>query len=116
MGTRNHNLDNVTLDDCVITLNPDRVADIPSLEIDVDKCKKVLVKQIYSDFEYTGVLHWDPFMFYKFIGVYDWVLTYCPNKRVVHLAKYGKNDRVRFKNFWRAYMILGKICEKRLDR
>lgn len=113
MGTRNRDLDNVTLDDCVITLNPDRVADIPSLEDDVDECKKNAMKLVYESIELTGTVYLDPFLFYKLMGVYDWVLTYCPNKRVVHLVKYGKNDRVRFKNFWRAYMILGDICKKR---
>lgn len=113
MGTNNHFLDNVSLDDCVITLNPDGIADIPSLEIDVDECKKNAMKLVYESIELTGTVHLDTFLFYKLMGVYDWVLTYCPNKRVVHLAKYGKTTRVRFKNFWRAYCILGNICEKR---
>lgn len=44
----------------------------------------------------------------KLCGVWDWVMTYCPNKRVVHLAKYGRTTRVRHKNFRRACRLLEK--------
>lgn len=44
----------------------------------------------------------DRMMFHKIIGSYDWIINKCPNRRVVHLIKYGKNKRVRNKNFNRA--------------
>lgn len=40
------------------------------------------------------------------IGLRDIILSCCPNKRVVHLAKYGKKKRTRKKNLHRAIKIL----------
>lgn len=44
----------------------------------------------------------------KLTGIYDYVLEICSNKKVVHLAKYAKKDRVRTKNFNRAMKIIAK--------
>lgn len=44
----------------------------------------------------------------KLTGIYDYVLEMCSNKKVVHLAKYAKKDRVRTKNFNRAMKIIAK--------
>lgn len=51
--------------------------------------------------------------FYKVIGLYDWVIENCPNKRVVHLMKYGKNDKVKMKNFRRGIRIIEKVLAER---
>jgi hypothetical protein len=51
----------------------------------------------------------DNVMLYKLLGLWDWVLTYCPDRRVVHLAKYAKKPRVRRKNFSHAVRLLGKL-------
>lgn len=40
------------------------------------------------------------------LGVRDSVLDLCPNKKVVHLAKHGRNKKIRKKNFHRAIRIL----------
>lgn len=50
----------------------------------------------------------DFWSFIELIGLWDWVMKYCPNKRVVHLAKYGRTIRVRHKNFRRACRLLEK--------
>lgn len=47
--------------------------------------------------------------FYKFIGLYDWAIENCPNKRVVHLMRYGKNNKVKMKNFRRSLRIIEKV-------
>lgn len=47
--------------------------------------------------------------FYKFIGLYDWSIENCPNKRVVHLMRYGKNNKVKMKNFRRSLRIVEKV-------
>ena len=52
--------------------------------------------------------HFNWYLYLKLIGVYDWVLNNCPNKRVVHLARFGRTQRVRNKNFRRAWDSLGK--------
>lgn len=44
----------------------------------------------------------------KLLGVYDSVISTCPNKKVVHLVLYGKNKKIRKKNFHRAIKILEK--------
>ena len=46
---------------------------------------------------------------YKFIGLYDWAIENCPNKRVVHLMRYGKNNKVKMKNFRRSLRIVEKV-------
>ena len=51
--------------------------------------------------------------FYKFTGLYDWVCNNCPNRRVVHLIKYGKTSRVQQKNFKRALRIIGRILDSK---
>lgn len=47
----------------------------------------------------------------KLFGIYNYCLVMCPNKRVVHLMKYGKNERTRYKNTKRAMRILERINE-----
>ena len=42
------------------------------------------------------------------LGIRDSVLHLCPNKKVVHLVLYGKNKKIRKKNFHRAIKILEK--------
>jgi hypothetical protein len=49
--------------------------------------------------------------FYKLTGLYDWVCNNCPNRKVVHLIKYGKTGRIQKKNFKRAIRIIVNILE-----
>ena len=49
----------------------------------------------------------DQLTMYKLMGIYDWVCKYCPNRKLVHLMKYGKNYRVKIKNFYRALRSMG---------
>ena len=44
----------------------------------------------------------------KLFGIWQWVYDLCPNRRVIHLAQYGKNKRVKIKNFKRACRITAK--------
>ena len=53
--------------------------------------------------------------FYKFIGLYDWAIENCPNKRVVHLMKCGKNDKIKMKNFRRSLWIIEKVLEEGVE-
>lgn len=41
-----------------------------------------------------------------------WVYTICPNNRVKHLMLNGKTQRVRFKNYQRAFDIVYKAFRK----
>ena len=40
------------------------------------------------------------------LGIRDSVLDLCPNKKVIHLARHGRNKKIRKKNFNRAFRIL----------
>lgn len=44
----------------------------------------------------------------RICGMWDWVIENCPNKRVVHLIRYGKDAKVRWKNFQRGMHIIAK--------
>jgi hypothetical protein len=46
---------------------------------------------------------------FKVCGLWDWVITNCPNKRVVYLMQHG-SYRTRNKNWHRAIAIIGKMC------
>lgn len=43
------------------------------------------------------------------LGIRDSVLDLCPNKKVVHLARHGRNKKIRNKNFNRAFRILEEL-------
>lgn len=51
-------------------------------------------------------------MLLKVSGIWDWVIDNCSNRRVVHLIKHGRNNRVKMKNWNRAVRIIGKILEQ----
>lgn len=44
----------------------------------------------------------------KISGALDWLIEHCPNRRVTHLMKHGKNDNVRYKNAKRAAKLIAK--------
>lgn len=60
----------------------------------------------------SGTISLNMWQLYNAIGYIQWLKDNCPNKRVIHLIKHGKNKRVRWKNFIRA----GRIVERRLKR
>lgn len=90
---------------------------VPELNLTVDDADDIesLYKYdcIYNnDASISSECKVDRMMLYKICGVYNFVIKYCPNRRVAHLIKYGKNERVRIKNFNRALMILNKMIYK----
>lgn len=64
--------------------------------------KENITYRLTDPMEFTCTIHWDRVMFWKLTGLWDYVIKYCPNRRLAHLVKYGKNRRVRVKNFYRA--------------
>ena len=44
----------------------------------------------------------------KILGAWDWVIDNCHDKRIAHLIKYGKNKKIRWKNFKRGIHIIAK--------
>ena len=63
---------------------------------------------VLKDCVLSAILKIDRMLFYKVIGLYNWVINYCPNRKIVHLIRHGKNKRIRNKNFKRALRIIGK--------
>ena len=49
---------------------------------------------------------------YEITRAINMLIEYCPNKRVKHLIKYGKNINVRRKNIRRALKIIAKGAQK----
>lgn len=49
----------------------------------------------------------------KIAGIWDWVLKNCPNRRVKHLMTYGKNERIRRKNFKHAVRLISKLVKEK---
>ena len=43
------------------------------------------------------------------LGIRDSILDLCPNKKVIHLARHGRNKKIRKKNFHRAIRILEEL-------
>lgn len=80
---------------------------VPDLDCDyyevVDEyVKENITYRLTDSMEFTCTTHWDKVIFWKLTGLWDYVIQYCPNRRLAHLVKYGKNRRVRVKNFYRA--------------
>lgn len=44
----------------------------------------------------------------KFGGIWYWAFENCPDRRVRHLMMYGKNNRVRYKNYLHAQRLATK--------
>lgn len=99
------------------------VGDIPNLEVDVegyadfvrDECRRNHVVGRNSDGELTCTFNvkFNPITFYKITGVYDYAYKYCPNRRVAHLMRFGKNWKVRRKNMFRAIDIIGHMLNRK---
>ena len=62
----------------------------------------------HSEFTFEFVAKVQKDLWLKLLGVYDSVISTCQNKKVVHLVLYGKNKKIRKKNFHRAIKILEK--------
>ena len=87
---------------------PDFDAEIEPVEEYIEsEIERTLSLNSPTSFTFTCKINWDTF--YKLNGFYDWVCKSCPNKRVVHLIKHGKNERVKRKNFFRAIRIIAKL-------
>lgn len=68
--------------------------------------------KIDSQGELAGTFKVNRITLWKVMGLWDWVIKSCPNRRVVHLMQFGKTRRVKLKNFNRAIHILGSIMEE----
>lgn len=65
------------------------------------------------EMSFTATCVFNRIAYLKIIGVWDWVLENCKLGRVKHLMKYGKNERIRWKNFKRAVRDIGKYVKEK---
>ena len=75
-------------------------------------CRSCWVVKRYAQnsLEFTMKIKRIPYL--KVLGLWDWAYENCPNGRVKHLMRYGKNDKIRHKNYQRA---LGIICKSLVE-
>lgn len=97
----------------IFYINGIPVKGISDLEIDVtDGLEYIKDHTAYSlnddCLSFTATIKVNKFDLWKLLGIYSWVIDNCHNRRVVHLIKHGKNNKVRKKNFNRAVKLIGK--------
>lgn len=97
----------------VIYIHGNPVKGISDLEINTDDITDEYIgdHMIYSlndDLSLTATVKVNKIDLWKLFGIYSWVIDNCHNRRVVHLIKHGKNDKIRKKNFNRALKIIVK--------
>lgn len=104
--------DNLSLTGGTFYINGEEIGrGIPDFECSADDLKTELENNIKynldppGEFSVTLKMHIDEIFTAKMMGIYQWVCDYCPNRRVIHLMKYGKNKRVKIKNLKRAFIL-----------
>ena len=60
----------------------------------------------------AGTLRFNLITYLKLCGLWNWIKTYCPNKRLTYLMDHGKNVRVRLKNYRRAAREIGQYIKE----
>ena len=103
-----------SISDLSLTIDGCEYLGIADFEADFSAYEKYVEDKIYNairlnDAGLTATIKFNKIKFYKLIGVWDWVYKYCPNRRVAHLMRCGKNDRIKRKNFYRGMHILGVL-------
>ena len=100
------NITAIYIDGCEIKGISDFSVDGETIE---EYVKENTVISFKDYFTMTATCKINRMHFYKVIGLYDWAIENCPNKKVVHLMRYGKTDRVKMKNFRRSLRIIEKV-------
>lgn len=97
----------------IFYINGDPVKGISNLAVyETDIAEYVKDHTIYSlnndCLSFTATVKLNKVDLFKLLGIYNWVIDNCHNRRVVHLIKHCKNIKVRKKNFNRALKIIVK--------
>lgn len=95
-----------------IHIDGNKVCDIPEFSISFDEKESMVhdfVMDNFNEATLTCTIKFNWNTLYKLTGFYDWVVNNCPNRRVAHLVKYGKNTRIKKKNFFRAIKEIFKL-------
>ena len=97
----------------IFYINGNPVKGISNLEVyEPDVLEYIKDHTIYSlnsdCLSFTATIKVNKFDLWKLLGIYSWVIDNCHNRRVIHLIKHGKNNKVCKKNFNRALKIIAK--------
>ena len=109
MGPENHSEYSLTLPGNLKYGIPDFIGDGEAFKEYVDE--HLYVKP-HGPIEFEVTFKWDPRKFWEIVGLIDWTYTYCPNRKVANLMRYGKNKKIRNKNFHRAVRLIGRLVDK----
>ena len=84
------------------------ISDLAVYETDIAECiKDHTTYSLNNDcLSFTATVKLNKVDLWKMLGIYNWVIDNCHNRRVIHLIKHGKNIKVRKKNFNRALKII----------
>ena len=88
------------------------ISDLAVYETDITKCIKDHTTYSLNEnndcLSFNATIKLNKVYLLKLLGIYNWVIDNCHNRRVVHLIKHGKNIKVRKKNFNRALKIIAE--------
>nr|DAU88550.1 MAG TPA: hypothetical protein [Caudoviricetes sp.] len=76
-------------------------------------CKNNTVLRAKDPLTFTVTVNVNRISLLKVSGIWDWVFENCPDRRVKHLMTYGKNERVRYKNFKHASRLISKLIKEK---
>lgn len=80
------------------------LSDVTSIDTSPNKMDKVEMRSA----SISTVIRLTKWQMLMVTGMYKMVIDICPNKKVVHLIKHGRKERIRHKNFNRAIKIICK--------
>jgi hypothetical protein len=105
-------LNKLDLTNCTIYINDELCEDLKISEMSLEPVEEFtdgdIKYTLNSDASFTATARWNLCTLLQLIGVWQCIIDNCP-KRVVHLMKYGKKRRTRYKNYRRACRILEKL-------
>ena len=88
------------------------ISNLAVYETDITKCIKDHTTYYFNEnndcLSFNATIKLNKVDLLKLLGIYNWVTDNCHSRRVVHLIKYGKNNKVRKKNFNRALKIIAE--------
>ena len=88
------------------------ISDLAVYETDITERIKDNISYCLNDcndcLSFSATIKLNKIDLWKLSGIYNWVIDNCHNRRVVNLIKYGKNIKVRKKNFNRALKIIAE--------
>lgn len=80
-------------------------------EVWIEKLKKYVSDAFYNSPIRTLHVELSRIQLLKIVGLWDMVLTLCPDRRVKHFMQHG-SDRVKIKNFYHACRLIGRMAKE----